>query len=75
MKRYVPPTAEEIQTYLQIVGDIVAAYSNGQEKAMYEGSHAFRSRSTACGAMTTTRWNFHLPGCGATSGFGFERMD
>ena len=36
VKRYVPPTAEEMRTYLQIVGDIVTAYSNGQEKAMYE---------------------------------------
>lgn len=41
VKRYVPPTAEEMRTYLQIVGDIVAAYSNGQEKAMYEGVARF----------------------------------
>ena len=41
VKRYVPPTAEEMRNYLQIVGDIVAAYSNGQEKAMYEGVARF----------------------------------
>lgn len=41
VKQYVPPTAEEMRTYLQIVGDIVTAYSNGQEKAMYEAVARF----------------------------------
>lgn len=41
VKQYVSPTAEEMRTYLQIVGDIVTAYSNGQEKAMYEAVARF----------------------------------
>ena len=41
VRQYVPPTAEEMSIYLQVVGDIVSAYSNGQEKAMYDGVARF----------------------------------
>lgn len=41
MKRYLPPTAEELLCYRGITDALVAAYSNGMENAMLERAKSF----------------------------------
>ena len=41
VKRYVPPTVEEMQAYQQISEEIVSAYSNGQLSAMRDWAGRF----------------------------------
>ena len=55
VKRYVPPTAEEMQSYQEIAREIVSAYSNGQLSAMREWAGRFPAEAYKLGHKDSSK--------------------
>ena len=55
VKRYVPPTAEEMQAYQEVAREIVSAYSNGLLSAMREWAGRFPAEAYKLGHKDSSK--------------------